>query len=113
MNPHFHHLLPTTRRIGLLCQLSLFGVVAGCASVMPIETETYQCSGGQKFTVAFTSDDSARLDLGGMNFALLREQAGGKGSTYGCSVLRLWRDGTEARLNVDGSREPAICHRVP
>lgn len=104
---------PPMRRIAALCRLSLIVAVAGCASVMPVETETYRCAGGQEFTVAFTSSDSARLDLGGMNFALQLEPVGGKGSTYGCSVLKLWRDGTAARLSVDGTGEPAICHRVP
>lgn len=105
------NLLRHSRKLSF-CILPM-AMIAGCTSMEPARTETYRCDEGREFSVAFTSRDNIRIDIAEMSFLLRPESVTNTGTTYGCGVLTLWRDGQTARVTMDQAEELQNCRRLP
>jgi len=88
--------------------------VAGCAALesgapKPMQ---YACDHDRRFSVAYhPGGESATLELDRMQFALRREPSA-SGAKYGCDVLTLWTKGSEAMIDMQGSKAYTNCHAV-
>lgn len=94
----------------------LLGALAGCAplGVPPAPTFHYRCNDDREFSLVIPpSGDAATIVISGMRFDLLREASTEPGERYACSMLTLWRDGSRARVELEGSPQFTNCRPKP
>lgn len=94
----------------------LLAALSACAplGVSPAPTLHYQCDGGSEFSLSIAaSGEAATIEISRMQFGLRAEAAAGPGQRYGCDVITLWRDGDQARVEMDGSPQFANCRLKP
>lgn len=93
-----------------LC-LGIATVVAGCA-VQPQSPQTfnYGCDDGREFALRISpSGETASIEIARMHFDLLADPASGSGESFSCSMLTLWRQGEEARVDMEGASHFRNC----
>lgn len=105
------HLL-RRRMAGLL----LLAGLAGCSQIglLTAPIFRYQCAGGSEFRLRIAgSGDSANVEFSGMQFNLRAETSPEPGQRFGGDVLTLWRNGDQARIEMDGAQQFANCRLKP
>lgn len=95
-----------------LLALALCAALPACAPLSPAPETVlnYQCEGGQQFSLAIAAaGDAATIELARMRFSLRGEAANGPGQSYSCDVLRVWRDGDKARVELQDAPHLTDC----
>ena len=94
----------------------LLAALSGCAplAVPPAPTLHFQCDAGREFSVVVSpSGESASIEISRMQFRLQAEPSAEPGQRYACGVLTLWRDGDQARVEMEGSPQFRNCRLKP
>jgi membrane-bound inhibitor of C-type lysozyme len=94
-------------RIAIAMLAAALPALAGCSlwggdKGPSVRTVDYQCPGGEKFTVTFTGDTSARLMIAGEEDRPLKRTPAASGARYGDGTLSVLTKGNDALIEERG-----------